>query len=269
MGAFADASDILLLGVLDVPVQRPPWRKAYEALGLPRLDRITRHFGWRLLHGALRCSATAVTWCRVGTVQELRDAVCCSAVTCGGDEALEAAQLESLSHTFLHCPVVRPAVGWLRGLWSTIVADRVPPLDARVLLAGDHTVWDPGGGDAGAELWTHLRLLFCRAVWYLRCCRAAHGQVFTAAAVVALTASWIRRAIRLDWLRVTADLAGTASTLPSWCVLHRRFDLSQEDFAQRWCLGAVLAHVSSDAAGSVAVRVHVPPMNAVTVPVLP
>jgi hypothetical protein len=87
-----------------------------------------------------------------------------------------------------------------------------------------------------SELWVYLRLLFCRAVWYLRsCCRAAHGQVFTAAAVyvVALTASWIRRAIRLDWLRVTTDLAGTASTLPSWCVLHRRFDLSQEDFAQR------------------------------------
>jgi hypothetical protein len=36
----------------------------------------------------------------------------------------------------------------------------------RVLLAGDHAVWDPGGGEAGAELWTHLRLLFCRAVWY-------------------------------------------------------------------------------------------------------
>ena len=82
-------------------------------------------------------------------MQELRDAVCCSAVTCGGDEALEGAQLESLLHTFLHCPVVRPAVGWLRGLWATIVADRVPPRDARVLLAGDHTVWDPGGGDAG------------------------------------------------------------------------------------------------------------------------
>ncbi len=91
-------------------------------------------------------------------------------------------------HTSLcHCPVVRPAVAWLRGVWAMHVAGRVPPLDARVLLAGDHTVWDPGGGEAGAELWTHLRLLFCRAVWYyLRCCRVAHGKVFSASAVVAL-----------------------------------------------------------------------------------
>ncbi len=132
--------------------------------------------------------------------------MCCSALACGGDAALEGAQLESLSHVFLHCPVVRPAVGWLRGLWAMIVADRVPPQDARVvLLAGDHTVWDPGGGDAGAGLSgpTHLRLLFCRAIWYPRCCSLVNGQVFTAAAVVALTTSWIRRrAIRLDWLRV-------------------------------------------------------------------
>ncbi len=97
-------------------------------------------------------------------MQELRAAVCCSATACAGDEALEGAQLESLSHLFVHCPVVRPAVAWLRGVWAMHVAGRVPPLDARVLLAGDHTVWDPGGGEAGAELWTHLRLLFCRAV---------------------------------------------------------------------------------------------------------
>ncbi len=35
-------------------------------------------------------------------------------------------------------------------------------LDARVLIAGDHTVWDPGGAAAGVELWAHLRLFFCR-----------------------------------------------------------------------------------------------------------
>jgi hypothetical protein len=48
--------------------------------------------------------------------------------------------------------------------------------------------------------------------------------------------------------------------------------MSQADLVQlvqRWCLGAVLAHVSSDAAGSAAVRVYVPPMTAVPVPVLP
>ncbi len=75
--------------------------------------------------------------------------------------------------------------------------------------------------------------------------------------VVALTTSWIQRAIWLDWLRVTTDLAGTAPTLPSWCAIHKRFDLSQADFVdlvQRWCLGTVLAHVSSDdTAGSAAV----------------
>jgi hypothetical protein len=66
--------------------------------------------------------------------------------------------MESLSHLFVHCPVVRPAVAWLRGVWAMLVAGMVPPLDARVLLAGDHAVWDPGGGEAGAGLWTHLRL---------------------------------------------------------------------------------------------------------------
>jgi hypothetical protein len=73
--------------------------------------------------------------------------------------------------------VVQPAVAWLQALWGRVVEGRVPPVDARVLLAGDHTVWDPGGGEAGAELWTHLRLLLlCRAVWHLRCCRAAEGH---------------------------------------------------------------------------------------------
>jgi hypothetical protein len=75
-----------------------------------------------------------------------------------------------------------------------LVAGRVPPLDARVLLAGDHAVWDPGGGEAGAELWAHLRLLFCRAVWYLRCCRVAHGQV------LALLLLW--------WLRLLLGFGG-------------------------------------------------------------
>ncbi len=47
---FADASDALLRGVvLEGPIQHPAWRAAYESLTLPRLDRLTRHFGWLLL----------------------------------------------------------------------------------------------------------------------------------------------------------------------------------------------------------------------------
>ena len=57
--------------------------------------------------------------------------------------------------------------------------------------------------------------------------------------------------------RVTTDLAD-AATLPSWCPIHKRFDLTQADFAQRWCLGDVLAHVSASAAGSPGLCVHVP-----------
>ncbi len=98
--------------------------------------------------------------------------------------------------------------------------------------------------------------------------------------MVALTSSWLRRAIRLDWLRVSADLAGTAPTLPSWCAIHKRFDMSHaggvnqalviqdsKKKIKRWCLNNVLAESSSDADGSAVVRVHVPPLAAVTVPV--
>jgi hypothetical protein len=159
----------------------------------------------------------------------------------------------------MQCPVVQPAVEWLRALWTRLVPGDVVPLDARVLLAGDHTVWAPGGGDAGSELWAHLRLLFCRAVWHMRCRRVSGGRhEFTAAAVVAMAAAWVERAVRLDWLRVSTSLAGASSALPSWCVIHKPFDLSQEGFAQRWCLGAVLAHVSTDEAGSRVLCVHVP-----------
>jgi hypothetical protein len=68
-----------------------------------------------------------------------------------------------------------------------------------------------------------------------RCHRVATGKVFTAAAVVGLSAAWVGRAIRLDCLRVVADLTRAHSlyTLPSWCIIHKRFNLSQADFSKR------------------------------------
>jgi hypothetical protein len=63
--AFADSYDALLVGVLEagVAAPQPSWRLAYQALRLRRLDRVTRHFGWRLLHVALRYGAL-VPGCR-------------------------------------------------------------------------------------------------------------------------------------------------------------------------------------------------------------
>ncbi len=56
-----------------------------------------------------------------------------------------------MPHVFLHCPVVQPAVAWFQALLGRVVEGRVPPVDARVL--------------------------FYHAVWHMRCCQAAEGQV--------------------------------------------------------------------------------------------
>lgn len=69
-GVFADSYDALLVGVeAAVAVLPPPWRLAYQALRLRRLDRVTRHFGWCLLHVALWCGAATVAWCHAAGLQ--------------------------------------------------------------------------------------------------------------------------------------------------------------------------------------------------------
>lgn len=223
-GAALDEVDALLAAVDQRELPKPPWLKAYAALRSKRLDKLTRHFGWRLLHGSVRCGAAAVAWCPARTVDELQAAVCCPHPACAAAVPVHGGRcvpcLADFSHVFLHCPAVRPAVQWLVGLWARIAPeDEVVPLDARVILLGDGTVWAPRGGPAAEELWLHLRLLFCRAVWS-HAGRSGVGVAGdrAAAAVVATAASLIARSIRLDWLRVAASLPG-ASVLPSWCVV--------------------------------------------------
>ena len=116
------------------------------------------------------------------------------------------------------------------GGWHCPVADPPVPLDAsRVILLGDASVWEPAGGSAARSRWLHLRLLFCRAVWSVVCRRKTAGTPVSSAAVVRLAAAWIARAVRLDWLRVSAALPGAAA-LPTWCVIEERFRLTQDQF---------------------------------------
>ena len=167
----------------------PPWVTAYKSLLCKRLDRKSRFFGWLLVHGALRCGGAVCSWAQPGCLDDLVQECACQAECCSGPAAPAGVPppCETLSHVFVTCPVVFPAVGWLRELWRRI-GGSLPPLDARVLVVGDMSVWEPEGGRYGWELWSHLRLLFCRSVWSLTSKRRASGRLFAAAAVVAMTA---------------------------------------------------------------------------------
>ena len=189
----------------------PPWVTAYKGLLCKRLDRKSRFFGWLLVHGALRCGGAVCSWAQTACLEDLVQECACQAECCSGPAAPEGVPppCETLSHVFVTCPVVSPAVGWLRDLWRR-VGGSLPPLDARVLVVGDKSVWEPEGGRSGWELWSHLRLLFCRSVWALTSRRRVSGQQFAAAAVVAMTAAVVEQAVRLDWQRawVGTALAG-------------------------------------------------------------
>ena len=108
------------------------------------------------------------SWAQPGCLDDLVQECACQAECCSGPAAPAGVPppCETLSHVFVTCPVVSPAVGWLRELWRRI-GGSLPPLDARVLVVGDRSVWEPEGGRYGWELWSHLRLLFCRSVWSL------------------------------------------------------------------------------------------------------
>jgi hypothetical protein len=218
-----------MAGALAAGLTEPPWRKAFEALKAMQLDRVTRHFGWRLLHGALRCGAASVHWCEAESELELWEAFCCHQPACAAAAALPCGRvvpaLADFSHTFLHCPPARPAVRWLCDMWACIApADLPVPVYARVLLLGDLGVWVPSGGHVPESLWLHLRLLLCRAVWLLAC-KARTGELVTWQAAVAMIWPWVSRAVRQDWLRVSDMLSG-AAVQPSWCVIGKRYQLT-------------------------------------------
>ena len=238
----------------------PPWRQVYSDLHHKRLDRPLRFFGWLLAHGALRCGGAMVGWGETELgVDGLVDRCACGAHGCVQGERPddEPPPCETLSHVFVGCPGVQPAVEWLRQVWAKM-AGVAPPLDARVIVVGDRSVWSPDVGQASERwaTWTHLRLVFCKSVWAFVAMRARTGQQFTAAAVVAMAAVTLERSIRRDWLRVWVDPVGCAE-LPSWCRLSgERVRLTEAAFDARWLLGGVLAHRQGVGQGSL--NVHVP-----------
>ncbi len=123
---------------------------------------------------------------------------------------------------------------------------RIPrpvPLDARVLLLGDESVWAPAGGEAAQGCGCICG--FCSVVLFGPSFAMAglRGGGVSPAAVVAAATAFIARAIRLGWLRVTASSClMQLPVLPSWCVIDTTFQLTQEQFQKRWCVNEACPH---------------------------
>ena len=246
VGRRDDCVDAVLGVVRVAQGQRPPWQPVFTALWSPGLPRHLQFFGWGLVHGAYTCGAWVVAWLPDG------DDALLSECGCGapGCAALSPPPLETYSHVFLECPVVAPAVAWLRDVWQRLAGER-PPVDARVWVVGDHRVWVPARRDLRG-LWLHLRLAFLWSVWVLRVRRRQTGSGYDATAVVGLVAREVGRAIRQDWFRVRFD-ARVLVRAPPNSFHGRDARLSGDAFRRKWCVGAVLAHVSGSA-----LAVHVP-----------
>ena len=246
----------------------PPWKQVFKDLRrLKRLGRQLSFFGWSLAHGALRCGGALVDWWAPQLEDADEDAAAfvamcgCSAGCCaeGQRPPGEPQPCETLGHVFVHCPVVRPALRWLHRL-SQRALGAAPPEDdlAGIIITGAKTLWaPPGSSNAPWDLWTHLRLQYCFSVWTLTTRRNRTGDAFDSAAIVAMTAAALERAIRHDWLRVSVAAAALPD-MPTWCTLGlARVQLKPEVFQARWLLGDVLADLPVGG-GQDALRVHVP-----------
>jgi hypothetical protein len=174
---------------VSVVAPQPPWRAAILQLWHKRLPRELSYFGWQLLHRSLVVGATRVAYLPPG--RDLIAGCQCLAPSCAlaidtlpeSGACPAGACLETYSHLFVHGPVLAPAVAWLVALWGTVDGGNPPPADPRVLLVGDHTVWQPSDSRKSL-LWLHLRLTYLRAVWQLRCRRLRGDGHYTSESVV-------------------------------------------------------------------------------------
>jgi hypothetical protein len=139
------------------------------------------------------------------------------------------------------CPVAAAVWEWVAALWAHTANGQRPPLTARVLLLGDRSEWDPGGGDSRAR-WDILRLA---AIFYLSRADssagaaqggAAHARTAASATrIAARILAYIKRRLRQDFARSTLSARERSALDPSWLPGDRAVRV---DFDARWGSGA-------------------------------
>lgn len=207
------------------------WKRVHYR-GLPRPSRV---FAWRLLHGALRVGGATVRFYPLGDPC-LGTGPVCPFPCCHGPPG----HLETLQHLFLECPVGRAALEWLSGFWGRLEEGHCPPIDARVMLADDHTVWAPQSAPLG-KLWTVLRVTMLKRIWLAS--RGKHQGFALSPACCRVVSSFVAEVsglIRQDWLLVVGSLREESGIGARW-LRGRSVTLSLPAFQARWCVGGVLA----------------------------
>ena len=238
--------------------QHAAWRRLLTA-DLPRDQRAV---AYRLLHGALYVGAFL---CHIHVVPPAQ-AYCLHAAC--------PQRLDDLQHVFLDCPAVAPAAAWLCALFGAVSGDPPPPLDARVLLADDHAVWQPQLPRL-QHLWTHMRVAFLHSVWVHYCCRRFAAQPYTAAAICGTVVASLKAAIHRDWQRARLDLTRLDGTYAAW-FRGQSPALDMAEFRQRWAARDMLCVVVAGGDGpslqlrlSMAHPVAAPAAPAPPAPLLP
>ena len=216
---------------------RPDFQAVWRRLQDRTLHRPHRLVCWRVLHGQLGCNAFLHH-----VNPSLFASNCCSAPACRQQRCVE-----TLTHAFLECPEVRPAVEWLQQTWEQLAGERYAvPLTPAFLLADDPEGWV--GADDGRvyRQWTRLRVAFLGALWEARCSRGGGGGgygVSLARRVAQATAACVVAAVWRDWLRTSGGRAWS----PGWfCADWWRdagFVLPMQLFRSSWLKPAVFCEL--------------------------
>ena len=223
------------------PALRPGFAAVWRRLDDSTLHRPFRITCWQILHGCLGCKAFLAHVRRRAPPYRMPDR---AMISCDAPGCAAAGALETLTHTFLTCPAVVPAIDWLLATWE-LLAQSVVPRCARVLVADDLLGWANRPRDPGTlRLWTRLRVAVLGAIWQVRCSRdALPGESFARRAV-RLAVQHLLGAIRRDWSRTQGDLrmADAGAFCVDW---WRGFDvaMSVEDFVAQWAQPPLLCRV--------------------------
>ncbi len=176
-------------------------KAVWALLADPTLQRQHVATAWRILHGALMTGALRF---RLGPAVLDPTEACCQHCAAAG----RPGQLDSLTHAFLDCPAVAPALDWLLAVFAALTGHQAPR-DPLVLLAAAPWVWVP---PSHPQLWHRLRIAFLGQVWEERCLHRPQpgGQPPDSAALAATrvvegVVRTLTRAITRDRTRLVED----------------------------------------------------------------